>query len=114
MTPSLLRKFTPYYKKKPVRSASEEEMKTWLRDRGNRDLIADLSVSRGWEDVTILVLDIQGGAGVENLCMRAVSNLVVARPRDKTRRERERDNDPSLVEEDEAEEALADFISDLA
>ena len=47
-------------------------------------MVADLSVSRGWEDSTVMVVDIQyDSVGIENLCMRAVSNLVVVRPREK-------------------------------
>ena len=40
----------PKFKGKYIQSATEEEMKNWLRDRGNRDLVADLSVSsRLWK-----------------------------------------------------------------
>ena len=62
----------PKYKEECIHSSTEEEMKNWLRDRGNRDLVADLSVSRGWEDSTVMVVDIQpDSVGVENLCVRA-------------------------------------------
>ena len=36
-------------------------MKPWLKDTGNRDLIVDLAVCRGWEDSNVLVMDIQDG-----------------------------------------------------
>ena len=42
-------------------------------------MVADLCVARGWEDRTVLVVDCNRGRGVENLYMRAISNLYVVR-----------------------------------
>ena len=64
---------------------SEERLAAWMKDRGNVDLVADLCVARGWEDSTVVVVDCNNGKGVENLYMRAVSNLLVVKiPVDKT------------------------------
>merc|ERR1712013_695258 len=60
-------------------SDSEEKVSEWIRDRGSVDLVADLSVARGWEDRTVVVVDCNQGIGVENLFMRAVANLYVVR-----------------------------------
>ena len=55
----------------------------WMKQHGDRDLIADLSVSRGWEDTSVIVVDFNKGKGLENLCMRAISNLFIVKAREK-------------------------------
>ena len=59
----------------PVDNVSEIEMKNWLRDRGNRDLITDLPMVKGWEDRIVMVIDYTFGS--ENMYLRAVANLIV-------------------------------------
>ena len=62
-------------------------MKKWLKDRGNRDLIADSATGRGWEFSTVMVLDCSNTKwkregdimGTENTCMRAISCLVLVK-----------------------------------
>ena len=56
-------------------NTSEEEMKLWLKDKGNRDLVTDIYHVRGYEDSTVMVID--DGMGVDSICMRAVSHLIV-------------------------------------
>ena len=61
-----------------ARNATEEEMKMWLRDRGTRHLVTDLSMSSGWEDSTIIGIHYGSDRGyVDNMYLRAVSNLTV-------------------------------------
>ena len=56
-------------------------MKAWLKDRGYRDLIADLAISRlGGQHC--IGYGHPGWVGVENLCMGAVGHLVVVKPRE--------------------------------
>ena len=59
-----------------VKSVTEEEMKMWLNDRGNTNLITDLRHAAGWEDNTVIVFD-DGGRSLDNMCLRTVSNLHV-------------------------------------
>ena len=56
-------------------NASEEEMKLWLKDKGKRDLVTDIYHVRGYEDSTVMVID--DGMGIDSICMRAVSHLIV-------------------------------------
>ena len=56
-----------------VTCATEEEMKMWLSDRGNTNLVADINIAAGWEDGTVIVVD--DGRSVDNMCLRTVSNL---------------------------------------
>ena len=67
-----------------VKRASEEEIKMWLKDRGNRHLVTDMSCAGGFEDSTVLVID--NRSCLDNLCLRAVSKLVIVRYRDITYR----------------------------
>ena len=60
-----------------VTNATEDRMKKWLIDRGNTILVTHMSYCRGWEDHTIIVID--HGAGLDNMCMRAVSNLSIVK-----------------------------------
>ena len=54
----------------------EDEVSTWLaghhKGEEERDLLTDVDRSRGWEAMTVMVinLDNYGGSGVENLVMR--------------------------------------------
>merc|ERR1712004_515990 len=63
-----------YHKDLPKESCSEVEVEEWIRKRRSgeeeRVLIADKDVSRGWECGHVLVVDLEGGAGFENLIMR--------------------------------------------
>ena len=59
-----------------VNFALPHEVLMWMENRDDRDLITDLTLARGWEDDTILVFD-EGLVAIENVCLRAVSNLVV-------------------------------------
>jgi len=56
-------------------SATEEEMKMWLSDRGNTNLITTINMAAGWEDGTVIVLDDGYDGIVDNMCLRTVSNL---------------------------------------
>ena len=58
-----------------VKSATEEEMKMWLNDRGNTNLVTDINAAAGWEDGTVIVFD--NGRSVDNMCLRSVSSLHV-------------------------------------
>ena len=58
-----------------VTNASSEEVKMWMKNRDERDLITELAHIRGWEDTTILVFEY--GFDIENICLRAVSNLII-------------------------------------
>ena len=63
-----------------------------MRARGNIDLVADLSVERGWEEGTVVVVDCNKGTGVENFYMRAVGNIYVVKTekrQDRTEEEEE-------------------------
>ena len=59
------------------KGVSEERLAQWIKNRGDVDLVSDLCVARGWEDNTVVVVDCNEGRGVENLYMRAISNLIV-------------------------------------
>ena len=63
-----------------VSNATEEEIKSWLRDRPKTNLIIDLIYAKGWEDSTVMVIDF--GHGSDNMSMRVVSNLVKIKARD--------------------------------
>ena len=56
-----------------VTNATDERMREWLQDRDNTILVTDMEFCRGWEQSTIIVIDY--GHNLDNLCMRAVSNL---------------------------------------
>ena len=56
--------------------APEEILAEWIENREDVDLVADLSVARGWEDSTVVVVDCNKGKGIENLFMRTVSNYL--------------------------------------
>ena len=56
-------------------NATEEEMKMWLIDRGNRNLITYMGLAAGWEDGTVIVIDDSNGRSVDNMCLRTVSSL---------------------------------------
>ena len=58
-----------------VTCAREEEMKMWLSDRGNTNLITRIDLAAGWEDGTVIVIEARDGASVDNMCLRTVSNL---------------------------------------
>ena len=63
-------------------SCSEVEVEEWLRKRRIREkkvLIADDDVSRGWEATAVLVIDLDGFAGFENLVMRTVGYCVLVK-----------------------------------
>ena len=48
---------------------SEEDLRVWLKDKGSIDLIADLGVTKGWEDSTVVVVDCVGDhVGVYERC----------------------------------------------
>ena len=64
-----------------VTNATEERMKMWLRDKGSTILVTELRYSRGWESSTVIVLQ-NFGANVDNICMRAVSNLTIIKADD--------------------------------
>ena len=55
--------------------ATEEEMKMWLSDRGNTNLITDIDMAAGWEDGTVIAIDNRNGGSLDNMCLRTVSNL---------------------------------------
>ena len=63
---------------------SEVEVEQWLRRRRSgeeeRVLIADPQVSRGWEASHLLVVDLKGGYGLENLVMRTVGYCALVKP----------------------------------
>eukprot|EP00092_Neocalanus_flemingeri_P037002 GFUD01040285.1.p1 GENE.GFUD01040285.1~~GFUD01040285.1.p1 ORF type:complete len:735 (+),score=159.46 GFUD01040285.1:221-2425(+) len=68
---------------------SEERLAEWIKDRKNTDLVVvggNGYLCRGWEDQNILVVDyMDSGLGMENMCMRTITNLLVVRckaPRD--------------------------------
>ena len=67
-----------------VKSATEEEMKMWLNDRGNRNLVTDHAMVAGWEDTTLIALHdrIVGRSNIDNLCLRCVSSLHLIKYRD--------------------------------
>ena len=56
-----------------VTCATEEEMKMWLSDRGNTNLITNIWMAAGSEDGTVIAID--NGVSVDNMCLRTVSNL---------------------------------------
>ena len=59
-----------------VSNATEKEMKMWLNDRGNRNLITNINLATGWEDATVIAIDnLSGGGTVDNMCLRTVSSL---------------------------------------
>ena len=60
-----------------VNHAWSKPIRMWLEKRDERDLITDLPTVRGWEDDTVLVLD-DCAVNIENLCLRAISNLVIS------------------------------------
>lgn len=60
--------------------ATEEEMKVWLSDRGNTNLITNIWMAAGWEDGSVIAIDTYGdglssAGSVDNMCLRTVSNL---------------------------------------
>ena len=57
--------------------ATENEMKTWLKERGNRSLIIDVELAAGWEDSTVIAIEDGYGRSLDNMCLRAVSSLHV-------------------------------------
>ena len=59
------------------RNATEVEMKSWLKKRGNRSLITDTILAAGWEDSTVIAIEYGDGESLENMCLRAVSSLHV-------------------------------------
>ena len=63
------------------RNATEDEMKSWLKERENRSLITDADVAAGWEDSTVIAIEDGYGRGVDNMCLRAVSSLYVIKKR---------------------------------
>ena len=63
------------------RKATEDEVKTWLKERVNGSLITDAALAAGWEDSTVIAIDDGDGRGVDNMCLRAVSSLHVIRKR---------------------------------
>ena len=66
-----------------VTCATEEEMKMWLSDRGNTNLITNIWMAAGWEDGTVIVLDDgYDGRSVDNMCLRTVSNLHIIKYQD--------------------------------
>ena len=64
-----------------VTCATEEEMKMWLSDRGNTNLITTIHLAAGWEDGSVIVIDNDGGS-VDNMCLRTVSNLHIIKYED--------------------------------
>ena len=52
----------------------EGEVSAWLaghhKGEEERDLLTDRYCSRGWEAMTVMVIDLASGVGVENLVMR--------------------------------------------
>merc|ERR1719319_1893630 len=56
-------------------ATSDGDVEDWLEGRRDRpDLVADVNVSRGWEERTIVVLEIDSVSyGVENLYLRTIS-----------------------------------------
>ena len=67
--------------KQGKRNATEGEMKSWLKERGNRSLVTDPFLAAGWEDSTVIAIDDGDGRGVDNMCLRAVSSLHVIKKR---------------------------------
>ena len=50
-------------------------------DQERQDLVADIEVSRGWEEKVVVVVD--GGrrnVGLENMILRTIGRLVVVKP----------------------------------
>ena len=60
-----------------LKLANSEEVKNWMENRDQRDLITELAVIRGWEDKTVMVINYDGMYDHENMCLRAISNLVL-------------------------------------
>ena len=67
-------------RKAGVTNATDERMKEWLQDRGNTILVTDMELCRGWEQSTVIVMDY--GHNLDNICMRAVSNLNIIKVKD--------------------------------
>ena len=66
-----------------VTCATEEDMKMWLNDRGNTNLITNIVMAAGWEDGTVIVVDDgYDGVGVDNMCLRTVSSLHIIKYHD--------------------------------
>ena len=64
--------------------ATEKEIKDWMKNRGQTDLVTDIEAACGWEEKTVIVLDTsEDGAGIENIILRAVSLLIITRVKKK-------------------------------
>ena len=65
-----------FYYRDSKESCSEAEVEEWLRRRRigeeERVLFVDGEVIRGWEASHLLVVDLDGSGGFENLVMRAI------------------------------------------
>ena len=54
-------------------SITEDEMKKWLTDPQDKDLITTMSLARGWEANTIVAITDQSTSFIGNVIMRAVT-----------------------------------------
>ena len=73
--------------KQGKRNATEVEMRTWLKERGNRSLVTDPFLAAGWEDSTVIaIIDLYGQSLSDNMCLRAVSSLHVIKVKKMTTR----------------------------
>ena len=74
-----------YHWRLPEESCREVEVEEWIRKRRSgeeeRVLIADEDVSRGWECSHVLVVDLGGEGGLENLVMRTVGYCALVKER---------------------------------
>ena len=68
------------------RNATEDDMKSWLKERGNRSLITDTILAAGWEDSTVIAIEYGDGESLDNMCLRAVSSLHVIKDKKMVRR----------------------------
>ena len=65
------------------RNATEDEMKSWLKKRGNRSLFTDADLAAGWEDSTVIAIEYGDGECLDNMCLRAVSSLHVIKSKNR-------------------------------
>ena len=76
-----------YHKHLPRDTCREVEVEEWIRKRRSgeeeRVLIADEDVSRGWECSHVLIVDLLGYGGLENLVMRTVGYCALVKERKK-------------------------------
>ena len=62
-----------------INSITEEEMKNWMLEPEDRDLVTNMDMVRGWEAGTVVVIYSAAHGNIDNECMRAVSKLIVCR-----------------------------------